>query len=401
MSLSKNRKRQKVDEDYDVDGDSIERGIETGSGGSGGGGGGGPTTDNRLSAYNAMGSYRKTFKMRRLIDVSGAGVQGINTFFLPYDDLLWYIQKTVYNKTTSKYVVYPHPHVGLFYANEGGPNIGYRPISSKMNISHFIPLQNELIVSGGTANETTSFNATPYIFVGIDTCGILNLAPLNNGAYQALGNGADVGVYFGPNTLPSIDTADIGMNKEMPQGEKQGVVAQLMGGVVTVRTDGMWSHTKKWPTLKPWFLPCNVKYNPASSNNDDRLMYKLPHVIDSVDAQFANMRDLGGEIRLGNSNHCDTWATTTGADAPAIALELPQIKKADGTWFKFRGNFILETELEVEFITCGEDWASTDIAAYPATRTDPYMLKKMCTNTTVASGRTYVNTNISFQTRIR
>ena len=142
------------------------------------GGGGGQLTLKRgiLNTLNYARTIPIRLNQRKIYDIEGIsnGKQVLHA--IPYHIQEWYWTSKIASDVPANSDQIS-PWAKLFVGTASAPDTeqqnpavqGYRIHESQFQIKNLIILQDELIASGGTTVETTTFNATPYMYVGIDT----------------------------------------------------------------------------------------------------------------------------------------------------------------------------------------------------------------------------------------
>lgn len=301
--------KRRRDDEWEEDNPEATREGGEATGGGGGGNAGG-VYDHRFIKYSPVQPWRTTIRMRRQCNIKTVNDSSkIMKTFIPYNILEWYglvndSDGAIISENKKLQFVMSNSFVGIKYHR------------SKITLSHLVTFQDELLTVGGTAQETTTFNATPYMYIGIDS----------NGALQAI-------------KIPdgSVTVQDI-CKEDLPSYALDNTSETLLKNCATVKTlqpNETWTHTKRWPDFGPWFF--SKQNNIPSKINTDTDLHLLPaRYPETVTSDFGMF-----------TNDDNNFKNNINYDVPGIFLEMPIARKVDGTIFKFRGNFICECELDL------------------------------------------------------
>lgn len=287
--------------------------------------------EHRFIKFSRPQGLKTTIRLRKQVDIAALGDTSPRVYFIPYNVLEFYGYLVEDDYTTGK-----NQKMTLL-VNDYMLGVKYRKI--KLQISHLITFQDELVLSGDTATETTTFNATPYLFIGHDT----------NGAYQdtALHNTDIENKHIlGRKVLPYLTEAK----------DRESQILDICASVKSLQPNETWTHEMAIPDFGPWtFLNPETLQNVIAAGTDLHLLPGRYLPSTTTDQMI--------------SNNQDNWRHHIKMDWPGIYLQLPICKKADGNYFKFRGNFILEAELDFEvFIPpdyfTGSSGRNTNLAAF-------------------------------------
>lgn len=233
-----------------------------------------------------------------------------------------------YNDSVVGYATNPR-----WYVFDNAAIVGIKPRHCKIKLSNFIPLHDQLSL-GSTPVETTSFNETPYLYIGRDTTG--------NFPYTAIRPNADKRIM-----LQNGGWADyIGDGAAAPGASFNPL--NYFGTVHTMKFGEEYEWSFKCNDPGPWIFNNVTSNNIASNSRITFLPFRIPNT-STYTANHTNWQLLGGTLAASTPL---SWYTDIEDEARwsgqfemgAVMAWMPSVYDSSGVLMKLRASLVQETE---------------------------------------------------------